>query len=158
MTSQLMKKETKSRGSIKGHYTKYLIDKHDDHLWYVRFIFNRELKASYKKILDEEFFARMDIREYAHYHKNFDRILDIIERQERAIQILKDKRDTYNKIDFETYDNAEDDLCSICYDNIKQNQFIHTCKTCKKHLHSHCMLYLEDKSKCPMCRSIISNN
>ena len=153
MTLQLIKKESKSRSSIKGHHTKYLKDKQDQHLWRLRYIFEKELRESYKKIDNEEFYARLDIRQYAHYHRNFDKILDIMEHQEREIQILKDKRDTYNKIDFETYDKAEDDLCSICYDDIKQNQFIHTCKTCKKHLHSHCMLYLDDKSKCPMCRS-----
>ena len=151
----LMKKETRSRGSIKGHYTKYLNDIKITQLYQSRQIFDREMRESYRDIDDDEFYTRMDIYKFAHYDKNFNRLLFILERQEKEIAELKDKKESYNKVEFEPYDKDDCENCPICYDKIHKHTPVYKCKSCKKSCHSHCYLYLPNKSTCPMCRGML---
>ena len=159
----LTKKETRTRAGIKSVETRLyriLMKNFEDDMpkhsiaEYNRLLDHKDYKISIQERQIEV--LKIASEECDYWYKSWkrtdalvSRTLSICEEQKRDLERLEKK---YNVMEFEIYASNEDEVCAICYDDIKQNQYIHTCDTCKKSIHSHCMLYIEDKSKCPMCR------
>lgn len=153
MTSHwLIKEHNKGRSALVGHRTKGIKVLQERFFDGLKYKFDKEMSDACWVIAGSEFVARYDIYEYAHYHRNFNRLLRICDIQEQEIVALKDKKDTYNKMDFETYENDDDVACPVCMDDIHKKNFVYVSKCCKKPIHAHCMLYLEDKERCCLCR------
>lgn len=190
MTSQVVRNESRSRGAIKGHYTKWLNDTKITQIYQATQVCNREYMNLYEETMNQEYveFGEIEDEFYdtmphsLHYLMESlyqDKVIEDLREQNKDLKrecglILQERRiyrqlyieesikldemskkvdSTYNTVDFDTYEGEEPETCYLCYDNIHKHTPVHKCKSCGKFCHSHCYLYLPDKSKCPMCRS-----
>jgi hypothetical protein len=107
------------------------------------------------KILDPQFFNTKPLSS-----EQYDIFIEKIRNIQEILQdtsICKPNKNISRTIFFQaTKEIQEDDICPICFDNIKNNRPLLCCPTCNNYTHMECMeVWLERKHTCVYCRSDI---
>ena len=149
----MQQRESRSRGTIIGRYSKGLKGILEKHNWWLNILFENELNDGRLDIKNQEFDERYSIYEYAHLRKSWRSLSYRIDSIIAENKELKERRlTTANDIEFSLYEGKEDETCAVCMDTIYPRNQVYRCSTCRGILHSHCYLFLEDKNKCCLCR------